>query len=417
MPNEDQKVDLLRLAGLPFFHGMPRWALARIAQSAGELSLPAGHVLIRQHDHATAVFVLLSGAVQIHIRVGTDDLLVGVLRGEGELVGWSTFRPRYRYTASVSCEEPTLVVRVPARVFEELVEPYTYRASATARERTTMLVLPRDDLDRYARKNPRFGVALMRGVIGLIGDRVQATRLRLIARRYDDEVAAVRQLVHDSGDRLPLSSPLHKIPHYLANRPTIDDAFHTLEVVRRRGDPTESRVAELCVDVLGNVRRELDLYQRLQAIYSAVADAPPDMDPEAVRRRSLAGFRELFAGTRYRIAGRHLLPERSGQIFIMNHLMNHPENLLPNDFILTLDTHFAASMILLERYGEAPIRVVRKSRPDEYGHQRFYDRLGYGYTYSGYVDPDPADPANTLENRRRFFFESAAGDLGRGRNI
>jgi CRP-like cAMP-binding protein len=153
MPNEDQKVDLLRLAGLPFFHGMPRWALARIAQSAGELSLPAGHVLIRKHDHATAVFVLLSGAVQIHIRVGTDDLLVGVLRGEGELVGWSTFRPRYRYTASVSCEEPTLVVRVPARVFEELFE-----------------------------QDPAFAYATLSRVAAGVADRYELARDLLIAR-------------------------------------------------------------------------------------------------------------------------------------------------------------------------------------------------------------------------------------------
>src|SRR5215218_2886851 len=114
MQDEDQKVDLIRLAGLPFFHGMPQWALARIAQAATVLSLPAGHVLVRQYDRATAVFVVLSGAVQVLIRVGSDDLLVGMLRGEGQLVGWSIFRPPYRYTASVRCEEPTAVVRVPA---------------------------------------------------------------------------------------------------------------------------------------------------------------------------------------------------------------------------------------------------------------------------------------------------------------
>jgi 1-acyl-sn-glycerol-3-phosphate acyltransferase len=210
---------------------------------------------------------------------------------------------------------------------------------------------------------------------------------------------------------------LHKIAHYLQSRPTVDDAFHTLALLRRRGDPAEQSLAELCVDVLGNIRRELDLYQRLQAIYCAVAEAPPDMTPETVRQRSLAEFRKLFASTRHRIAGQHLLPERPGHIFIMNHLINHPNNLLPNDFILTLDTHFVASMILLEKYAQAPIRVIRKSAPDEYGHQRFYDRLGYIYTYSGYVDPDPADPTTTAESRRRYFFKTATGHLRQGRNI
>jgi hypothetical protein len=61
----------------------------------------------------------------------------------------------------------------------------------------------------------------------------------------------------------------------------------------------------------------------------------------------------------------------------MNHLENHPDNLLPNNFVLTLDTRFVSAMVVFERYGEAPVRVVRTSRPDEYGHQQFYDRLGY----------------------------------------
>jgi hypothetical protein len=75
--------DPRQLAALSFFHGMPERTLNRIAQSATELSVPAGHVLVRQNDRATAVFFLLSGSVQILIRVGSDDLLVGVLREEG----------------------------------------------------------------------------------------------------------------------------------------------------------------------------------------------------------------------------------------------------------------------------------------------------------------------------------------------
>jgi Acyltransferase len=101
----------------------------------------------------------------------------------------------------------------------------------------------------------------------------------------------------------------------------------------------------------------------------------------------------------------------------MNHLDNHPDNLLPNNFPLTLDTHFVASMILFERYGAAPIRVIRKSRPDEYGHQRFYDRLGYGYAYSGHVDADHKDPCSSPEARRRCFLDAAGSCLRMGNNV
>src|SRR3954452_7726393 len=122
MWDDDRQAYPLRLAGLPFFCGMPQWALDRIAQSATVLHFPVGHVLLRQYDRATTVFVMLSGVVQILIRVGSDDLVVGTLRGEGQLLGWSTFRSTDRYTASVRCEEPTVVVRVSATVFDELFD-------------------------------------------------------------------------------------------------------------------------------------------------------------------------------------------------------------------------------------------------------------------------------------------------------
>jgi CRP-like cAMP-binding protein len=147
MQDEDQKVDPLRLAGLPFFRGMPPWALVRIAQAATVLSFPAGHLLLRQYDRATTVFVMLSGVVQILIRVGSDDLLVGMLRGEGQLLGWSTFRPADRYTASVRCEEPTVVVRVSATIFEELFDQDPAFAYATL-SRVAVSVAERYELAR-----------------------------------------------------------------------------------------------------------------------------------------------------------------------------------------------------------------------------------------------------------------------------
>jgi hypothetical protein len=99
----------------------------------------------------------------------------------------------------------------------------------------------------------------------------------------------------------------------------------------------------------------------------------------------------------------------------MNHLRNHPDNQLPNDFILTLDTHFVSSMILLERYGEAPIRVIRTSRPDEYGHQQFYDRLGYLYASAAHIGAGA--PTVSREERRRSFLDAAVAFLRAGRNV
>jgi CRP-like cAMP-binding protein len=115
-------MELARLARLSFFQGMPWWALVRLAEAAAEEQLPAGGMLLRQSDRARAVHFLLAGSVQILLRVGEEDLLVAVLRRPGELLGWSAFRAPYRYTASVRCEEPSRLVRVPAAVFQELFE-------------------------------------------------------------------------------------------------------------------------------------------------------------------------------------------------------------------------------------------------------------------------------------------------------
>ena len=377
------------LADSPFFEGFDPQDLAELARHARMVDVEAGMWIFTEGAPATAFFLLASGTVDISFAgPGGRDTVVQTVTHAGHPVGWSA-----------------------------MVEPYVNRATATAREATRLLELGRDVLQGYARADPAFGAALMRAVIGLVGDRLRASRLRLVARRYDDVVVAVRDLLAQSGAQLSVTSPLHKLPYYLEHRLTLADAFHTLDLLQRHGDQVERRLAGLCAEALERVRQELRFYQQLQAIYEVVAGAPPTMEPEEIRRRSMLEFCRLFADTRHRIVGWEHLPARPGHIVIMNHLDNHPDNLLPNNFVLTLDTHFVASMILFGRYGQAPIRVVRKSRPDEYGHQRFYDRLGYIYPYSGHVDADDDDPGSSPEARRRFFLDAAGSYLRTGKNV
>jgi hypothetical protein len=143
-----------------------------------------------------------------------------------------------------------------------------------------------------------------------------------VARRYDDVVVAIRDLLEQNGTQLIVTSPLHKLPYYLQHRLTLADAFHTLDLLRLHGDQAKRSLAALCADVLERVHQELRLYQQLQAIYQVVAGAPSTTGPEEVRRRSMLEFRRLFAGTRHRIVGFERLPERPGHIVIMNHLDN-----------------------------------------------------------------------------------------------
>ncbi len=74
-------------------------------------------------------------------------------------------------------------------------------------------------------------------------------------------------------------------------------------------------------------------------------------------------------------------------------------------------------MVLSPKYGEPPVRVIRKSNPHEYGHQKYFDRLGYIYVYAKHVDEDERNPRLLAEQRRRAFLETAARCLRDGRNL
>lgn len=298
-----------------------------------------------------------------------------------------------------------------------IIEPYRYRATAVALAPTQMLVLHRHQLEDYVREHPEFGVAFMRRVLWLVGGHLQATRMRLVSARYADGAAAIRGLLEQSAPALSVASPLHKIPHFLDSRLTLSDAFRTLDELQERGSKAERDLAALIADVLDDVRLELELFTNLQRVYELVAGAPEGMNPEELRTESSREFCRLFTPIRQIVRGEENLPDEPGHVFVMNHLSNHPDNFLPNDFILTLDTHFVSSMVLFKKYGVAPVRVVRKSRADEYGHQRFYDRLGYIYVYSGHVDADDDDPDSSPDDRRKLFFDTAARCLSEGKNV
>lgn len=354
--------------------------------------------IFAQGAAATACYVLAAGEVALSYRAparsGDDqdeqakETLLRRFDDPGRLLGWST-----------------------------MVAPHRYRATLTALAPTCLLALDRDVLEALIVEDPRFGVAFMRQILGALGNRLRETRIRLVTQRYREEVVAIEALLDQSAEMLHVDSPLHKIPYYLKNRLTIADAFQALEVVKAHGDEIERDLAALCLDILGQVQKELRLYQDLQHVYETVASASGTTPAEAIRKRCCEEFIELFEKLDYVIEGQENLPDEPGQIFIMNHLFNHPDNTLPNHFQLTLDTHFVSSMLLLRKYGAAPIRVIRKSTSDEFGHQKYYDRLGYIYVQSGHVDESAGDSAAIRKQRRMRFLDNARDCLLAGQNI
>ena len=394
-----KELELVRRSS--FFEGLEDEHLEYFASRARRCTFGPGERVIVQGEPATSFYVLAEGKIELSFRKAGEEIALNEERG------------------------PEVEGQVPSHIvghqgypvgWASIVEPHLYRATATALERTEMLVLDRELFEAYAKERPDFGLKFMRRILWLIGNHLRMTRTRLVAARYGNMPQTVRALLNQNAATLSVTSPLHKIPHYLENRLTVDDAYHTLEVMKAEGDEVERELAAQIADLLDEVWREVKIFRQLQTTYELVAGATPTVSAEELRYRSCEAFAELFEDTDYVIRGEENLPDAPGHIFVMNHLSNHLDNLLPNDFILTLDTHFVASMILLKKYGRAPVRVVRKSDPGEYGHQKFYDRLGYIYVYSGYVDPAD-DPHVSSEHRRRLFLEAAREHLKNGRNV
>ncbi len=111
------------LAEVAILKGFPRWVLALLAAQTEERRLPRGALVVKQHAPADTVWVLLEGSVEILLRFEVvGDLLVGVQREPGSVIGWSAFREPYLYTTSARCEQECRLLAIPQRAFEEVFD-------------------------------------------------------------------------------------------------------------------------------------------------------------------------------------------------------------------------------------------------------------------------------------------------------
>lgn len=376
-------LDLLR--GSPFFEVFPEDWLRALPPLARARDYRSGERLFDEGDPAEDLCMLGGGAVALGFDAGRGPRYFRTLSNPGQVVDWATLLPGHGHQFTVVAARDTRVYLFQRPGLEALIE-----------------------------RQPVLGLALSKRLLWLLSNHLRSLRVRLISLRGNRERPAIRNLLEQSGPRLAIDSPLHKVPHLLEDRLTLADAFACLRAMRDAGTALERSLAGLCLDILQETRRELDFFQGLKKIYRLVTEAPPEQAAEETRRQCAAACVELFSRTRHRLVGEEHLPERPGHIFILNHLANHPWNTLPNRFQITLDSHFVSSMLLYRRYGDPGVRVVRKSRGEEYGHQYYYDRLGHIYVHTGESDLPEAEPAVIQRDR---FYRDAAEQLRAGRNL
>lgn len=371
-----------------FFETLTDEELQQLAQQAQQRVCAPNEKLFTEGQPTENLYMLVQGKIRLsyfreeveNTDISTSqrkavEIPIRTISESGQVIGWMGLLSNSKHDVSTTILEPSLLFYWPKSFFEACFE----------------------NVDLKKR--------LMERCVWKVGGRLRSTRIHLIAQRYQEETLAIRALLKQNAAQLNVTSPLHKIPYFLENQLTVSDAFHCLDLLHSSGTKLERSLAGQCLDILTLVRKELKVFQHSQNVYDIVSNAPQGMSQLEIRQACCREYIHLFHNCDYILKGEEHLPKETGNIFIMNHLTNDLINMLPNDFLLTLDSHFVSSMIIYRNYGDdGGVRVVRKSSTNEFGHQRYYDRLEYMYVYAGHITPPPnVDPEQWVQEQRTQF--------------
>jgi CRP/FNR family cyclic AMP-dependent transcriptional regulator len=147
--NAAQILDILR--SLRFLHGIGDEALSTIASVAELREVPAGSVVFREGQSDSHIYLVVSGAVALEIRLtGRDPKRIQTV-GAGELLGWSPVLGQISMTATARAVDPTKLIAVDAT-----------------------------QLATYCEHNAKFGFEFMKRTALALATRLSATRLQLL---------------------------------------------------------------------------------------------------------------------------------------------------------------------------------------------------------------------------------------------
>jgi CRP/FNR family transcriptional regulator, cyclic AMP receptor protein len=147
------EVNAAALAAHPFLHGMSRDHLGVLAEAARDVRFPARHRLFEEGGNATRFWLIQSGHASLDLHIPGEGPVVIETIGMGELLGWSWLFPPYKWAFGA-----VAVTAVEAFEFDAL----------TVRERCAA--------------DPQLGSELSQRITRVLAKRLQATRIRLIAR-------------------------------------------------------------------------------------------------------------------------------------------------------------------------------------------------------------------------------------------
>lgn len=359
-----------------FFEGFTASEKQAFSQHMKMMLVSQGDIISQQDQHSDGLYFLLRGKVIVSYQAEHGDIITTrTIVRTGALFSWST-----------------------------LGEEIKNRTSIIASRDSTIMYLSREHLVELLENNAELSHKYWYRLIWLVGAHLLASRMRYLSQTANDEVLAVGNVVEQNAALLPVSSALYKVSELLKSPITTDDAFGILYKSLHFGSTLERTIAGMCLDILKDVQRENGFYRHLQHAYDHITNLPAETPTIDVARAGAQRFKQIFEKVPYVIKGLENLPKNAGSLFIYNHLNSAKSTLLPNGFRFPLDAQFISSMIIDKQYGVSGLRVVRRSKGDEYWRDGYYQRFGHLFV-------DSWDELSQDKKSYRHFLEESANAL------
>jgi signal transduction histidine kinase len=222
---------------IPLFAGLGPDHVARLCEASRQVTARAGDIVIEEGAPGGALFIVLSGELEITKRASDHDIVLAS-RKAGEFLGEMSLLEQSPRTASARATQDTQLLEIDATTFQRLLED-----------------------------NPGLATTILRTVAA----RLRSTESSLMQR---EKLASLGTLA--AGLAHELNNPAAAIQR---------SSSHLEEMLDAAGRHT----AELRAHALSDAER-----QRLQAMETALADAPPSVSPSGPAESALMAQLETW---------------------------------------------------------------------------------------------------------------------------
>jgi len=147
------EVSAATLAAHPFLRGMSRDQVSVLAEAARDVKFPARYRLFEDGGNATRFWLIQSGHVSLDLHVPGEGPVVIETIGMGELLGWSWLYPPYKWAFGAVAATAVEAFEFDAPLVRELCAAH-----------------------------PELGYEFNQRITQVLARRLQATRIRLLAR-------------------------------------------------------------------------------------------------------------------------------------------------------------------------------------------------------------------------------------------